>query len=773
MKQVSNQFIETQDRIIRPATKLYFEVNTDITEIANCKDFAPYQLFGFDHNVAPVTSQLNCSNESYYAVVGADVPVGDPNRICAPYRVIGQFPTPDRPVPVGVCNYAEAGEEVFVGCDDNFAQNFYVGFEPITISFVGDYIPKYITIEFYDINDNHWYSLDEIENPTLNKEITYEPISHDFWSVFVRFRFRNDTSGGRYQLNWVRMNRRNPISFVDNIITSVNISEETDLTSQSFPSYEMTVECIDANGLYAPSSNNWAKFAEGTPCYFKAGFELGGITEYVSLFYGKLTQEPDYVSGKVKFKLAFDFGKLSDEMSPSRNGANLNVGDLALDDLFRQFNAYSQGFDVTDIFVDSDDGNNSKTNYYGKVEDARKLIANALGGYITADLNRVLLYNTGKIQYKLPVDYLTRLEQIQCSLENQSKVRTISVVRNENRVSEDHLEVTFDEITMVAGEYLRVYAIIPFYGYAKIVLENSTIPSGVSLNADGEKLLEDGTTKVDLFFYNGSEASVTFTPKATYYKVENTKFTETETLDANAGETYTNDNDLVTNSYIAEKVKRVARLISGMTEQYEIDVVQDFRYEIGDVIRVETERNVFRTCVITGLKFTLPGSKGRVSCRKTFALENLKQAITDAVGAIYFLNSSYVRVGTLTVLVTENGTTIGGAFVDNVNSKTILIVIGGTRYKYTDRIGTETEQSPNIAITDKNKHVWYARSMEYSSTSSTAGYEQKILTLPNYENTTGIDNALAYGAINLIKAAYEAQGMIAPVDYNCEYEILS
>ena len=736
MKQVSEEFENILNQVIRPATKLYFEVNTDVAEVANPTDYEN-ALLNFDLNVAPRVNASDCTNEHYYAIVGDDVPIDDPNRICAPVRILSWYNEPDKSVPVGVSLFTEAGEEAFIGSDANISENFFVAYKPITMSFVGGYIPEFITIEYYDTVDQQWYSTDTIHNANFDKEVSYVPEDRYFWSPFIRLRLQNDDTNGRYQVNWIRLDEREPISFVDNFISSVSISEDTDLTSQSLPIYEMTVECLDVNGEYSPDTDNWKKFSEGSPCFFKMGFAINGITEYVSLFYGKLTQAPDYENKKIKFKTdvnAVGYWKTIER--DSSNNENLNVGDV-IDggEIYVLLNRSPKLFDVIDIFFDEDDKENSLTSYCGIIEEPRKLIANALGGYITFNMNNAILSNTNKIQYKVPVGYLRRYGQIQNSLENQPKVGSISIVRNQNKVSEDYYEIFIGDemggITFPANSYHTVESIIPFFAFSKIEVEGTSgLPSGLRYDSCAEALQNDGTTKVFITFENETNEDIVWFGTLGIVKVDSDKFTETEVLDRNASETYTNDNDLVTNSYIVDKIKRVARFVTDTSEHYEVDVVQDFRHEVGDVIRLETERGKFRTCIITGLKFTLPGSKGHITCRKIFSVQDIPEAQPDAVGLEVWLGEKKLIIDGTPVPNYTGDAVVLASFEDVYENKAVLIVMGATRYIYQETPNSTTQYLFNdLTITDNNKHVWEFRTL-MADLPSSAHSNASIISLP-------------------------------------------
>ena len=190
-----------------------------------------------------------------------------------------------------------------------------------------------------------------------------------------------------------------------------------------------------------------------------------------------------------------------------------------------------------------------------------------------------------------------------------------------------------------------------------------------------------------------------------------------------------------------------------MSNQYEVDVVQDIRYELGDVIRLETQKNVFKTCVITGLKFNFPGSKGHVTCRKIFNIADSSYALSDVI------NAKIVTDGAgITVLEAENGTCVVGKMKWGANY--YFIIVGATKFQ------TSSVVTDNITVTDNNSHVWQFRNFLADGRT----YTFTPVDLGEYDSTK-CDNAYAYGAMTLVMKLYEEQGMTSPVDYDCAYTV--
>jgi len=776
MRTLSENFKAVMDEIIRPQMKLYFEVDTDVFDTVHSQGDG--ETLEFDTTVAPVVIPTDTLNEHYYAVLDDNMPIDDPNRICAPASAETM---PDGvSVPYGITECIEMADEAVIGSTTNYYENFQPFFAPAILSFKGGHIPTTIVVERYNASTSTWSVEQTIDNSDRNEEILYSPlggISHA--ADFRRFKVSQTSGGrtdGRFQFNWIRLKTgaiqtppTEPIVFEYDYISNVNISQATDLTSQTLPSYEMTVECLDVDEVYTPDSSFWEnQFVIGKKCFLKIGYEIGDGIEYIPFFNGKLSAVPSYSMGKITFNVSVDMKDVPDGwdiafVSLAEADLGGNLARWKYIDYIEEhglFNSY-------DVFHGEDDEDTSDCDYYGTVADGgevRQLIANALGCFITAGFNTIDLFNTNDIQYNPPIDYLTRYEQIQCTLDNQPKAGKICITTNENRLSDEYVDITAQVavIEVPAQESVDVDFVIPFYAIAKIEAHNYPTNEFSYDGLVGESLNTDGTTTATLRFTNTTGSTQYLTSvKAKFYKVANQKFEETEIIDASntATDIYTNDNYLITDYYAADKANRVAKFMSDISEQYEVDLIQNFEYEIGDIVRLETREGVFKTCVITGLNFVFPGTSGHATLRRIFAIEDTPEAVLHEANVFISYGESSVLVNADEVNAEHDDAFVLGLMDDYTTATEHIFVLGGTDNVYSD--------ASEVSITDNNNHVWKVIALS----GGTGEPDLPYIQLPPYRAPFVVENALAYGAITLIRKIYEEQGMNAPVDYECAYEI--
>lgn len=769
MRYVSEQFKEKQDRLIRPPLKMWFEIATDV-QMTHwfSTNLAIANLDDFDDSVAPIVKPTGCINEYYYAVVGDGVGVDDPNRMCAPSSNGGVFPTPEHSVPVGVLDFASANEEMLIGSTAQYYYNLISIPYKYTLSFKGGLIPESVRVEVYDADTNTWSTEQTIDNSDLKEEIVYTPLSIQDSGKWRRFWLKNTTKSGRYQLNWLKnitdydYFSNPPIVFANNRITSISVDKDTDLTSQTMPSYEMTVTCLDPDGQYKPETSYWEhQFKENKTCLLKVGYENEIGTEYLDIMYGILTAQPDYEQSKITFKVAVGFnsdgkGRAKLTSLPSAIPPGEEVDSRLFSTLITSL------FTSSDVIKDTTDNTNTKTNHYEYIRtDARQLVANAVGGYIVTRSNEVNLHDTCDIQYKTIDDYLPRYDQIKNTLQSRSKVGTLEITRYENRLASDYKDVEARERVSIPVGSGSAWFVLPAWAYGRTQLINAQAADSSAVVAlltatNPESVSDDGTVTVNISFR--SNTATTIKPIVRFYGVVSTGYQENEEVGSGTGEPYNNDNVLVTNAYVANRVKRVARFMSDVFNQYEVDVMQDLRYEIGDVIRLETKKNVFKTCVITALKFNLPGSTGHVTCRKIFSLMDSAYAVPDPQGSLYvrFPTNGYYYVGK------NDGMAIFGTFT--YSNRCFFYGLGFSTFTKTPY---GTELSLNKKLVDLNGHEWGI--FFYNVDSSYTTNNPCVIELPDYDSSSGA-NANSWGAIELIKALYNEQKMTPPVDYTCTLE---
>lgn len=762
MRYVSEQFKEKQNQLIRPPLKMRFEIATDV-QMTHwfSTNLAIANLDDFDDSVAPIVKPTSCTNEYYYAVVGDGVGVDDHNRMCAADNSGGTFPTPEHSVPIGVLDFASANEEMLIGSTVQYYYNLFSIPYKYTLSFKGGLIPESVRVEVYDTNTNTWSTEQTIDNSELKEEIVYMPLSIQDSDKCRRFWLKNPTKSGRYQLNWLKNNNdydyvsNPPVVFANNRITSISVDKDTDLTSQTMPSYEMTVTCLDPDGQYKPETSYWEhQFKENKTCLLKVGYENEIGTEYLDIMYGILTAQPDYEQSKITFKVAVGFnsdgkGRAKLTSLPSAIPPGEEVDSRLFSTLITRL------FTSSDVIKDTTDNTNTKTNHYEYIRtDARQLVANAVGGYIVARSNEVDLHDTCDIQYKTIDDVLPRYDQIKNTLQSRSKVGTLEITRYENRLASDYKDIEARERVSIPVGSGSAWFVLPAWAYGRTQLINaqaadsSAVVALLTATNPEESFSDDGTVTVDISFR--SNTATTIKPIVRFYGVNSMGYQENEEVGSGTGEPYNNDNVLVTNAYVANRVKRVARFMSDVFNQYEVDVMQDLRYEIGDVIRLETEKNVYKTCVITALKFNLPGSTGHVTCRKIF---NIADSEYSLLGTEDCYLARYNGSPDLKINGTENGYCVLGKLM--YNSKPYLFILGATGITFSKGYYSTT------TITDNNSHAWTG----YSINAEWVKYEIPVFDLGSYDATKEF-NFITYGAKTLIMALYSEQNMSAPVNYS-------
>jgi len=769
MRYISELFREKQNQIIRPPLKLYFEINARKT--SSLKANVAFDEEFFDDSVAPIVRPKLCNNEHYYAVLGDGMPVDDPNRICAPNNYSGISDIPIWSVPYGVTPYVAAGTEYLIGSDTYYKNFVGIPFGG-TLSFKGGLIPQRVVVEKYNPQSSSWAVEQTVYNSNLNEEITFAASAIADAGKYRRFKLYS-TSAGRYQLNWIKNfgSSLESVIFKNRRVISVNIDEETDLTSQTLPSYEITVVCLDPDGTYSPESEYWNnQFKCGMGCIFKAGYESAGIPEYVAMLSGSLKETPKYENKKITFKAAVSFKFVSRGATyplVSIVDNTLAPGDIVDNRLFKDI--MREMFDTYDVFHGEVDEYGSECNYYGVVDgnEIRQLVANAMGCFITAGAGTFDLHNTNDIQYKtFESSYLSRYNQSKNVLDSKPKVGEIRVARNEYTLSEEYIEQEADEaVEIPTGSTVTANYTLSFWAFGKyeLVDAQATDPNAnITVDSFSESMNSDGTTKV--YMHLRSDVATTAQPIFRFYEVKRDEYEETEVVDTNSDENYVNNNLLVANGYNADKVKRVAQFMSDVSSQYEVDVIQDLSLEIGDIIRLETEKNVFKTCIITGMKFTMPGSKGHITCRKVFSPMDSEYIVYDVINKrpLVAVDSGYYDYEIFQT--TKNVCIVAKATFTSGGEHSFFYILGASRM-LEEGTGHEAEYLHYIIFTDDNKHDWkvfYFPAEHHEAVTP-------VMDIGTFDSAAPVNDEAVYGAMRFIMKLYSDQGMTSPINYNSFY----
>jgi hypothetical protein len=137
-----------------------------------------------------------------------------------------------------------------------------------------------------------------------------------------------------------------------------------------------------------------------------------------------------------------------------------------------------------------------------------------------------------------------------------------------------------------------------------------------------------------------------------------------------------------------------------------------------------------------------------------FSITESDNAIDDPVG----LSLSFALTSIEVTEASERAAYIG---VMNTPTTRYIYVLGVEAFEQ-DISGTVTQESYNATLTDLNNHVWkFAYFTIPSGVAINTG--APIIDLPGYDYTKGTSEG-AFGAISLLKAIYQDQGMTAPVD---------
>ena len=130
-----------------------------------------------------------------------------------------------------------------------------------------------------------------------------------------------------------------------------------------------------------------------------------------------------------------------------------------------------------------------------------------------------------------------------------------------------------------------------------------------------ERDLISGVCKYAIYIYATSAAAGANDYTLTLYPIETTSEDISEVVNEE-GENLTIDNPFITSDALVTLCATAAKRIAAWREVYEIDVMENFKLKVGDIVKLNTiyEQNI--PVIITGLQFNIPGPKGHITCRR-------------------------------------------------------------------------------------------------------------------------------------------------------------
>ena len=102
---------------------------------------------------------------------------------------------------------------------------------------------------------------------------------------------------------------------------------------------------------------------------------------------------------------------------------------------------------------------------------------------------------------------------------------------------------------------------------------------------------------------------------ATMYPID-TKVEDVSEVVNDEGENLIIDNPFITSDALVTLCATAAKKIAAWREVYEIDVMENFKLRVGDIVKLNTIYEQDIPVIITGLQFNIPGPKGHITCRR-------------------------------------------------------------------------------------------------------------------------------------------------------------
>lgn len=439
------------------------------------------------------------------------------------------------------------------------------------------------------------------------------------------------------------------------IITNANLinyssNEHADLYSQSRSSFEHTVEFLDIDRLYDPQNpqGKYNNLVLGSCYRIYTGYNINGMfvdaystewntyrpnfylkdlpvwdNEKVTLHFTDIHTFDSNLTTQVPY-IGFNEGVVSKQFAPGLN-ANREKQVLTSMNYYVRFNVGPYQYaDRVDMTIENNAKKLMATTGYlyqdSPIEDVYTLCQNALGCWnygkdvsdISVDdvrdytIDKSVIYDEGLFFNKEPL------------------LKTLTVKKYINTVSDTPL--TYN-VSLQASDFKKWSESDARPYRAELKTDNPLtnivdVRSITSTNANpwiwGVRYETDSVSGVGrwiiyIFVADPNYGAGTYT--ATMYPID-TKVEDVSEVVNEEGENLTIDNPFITSDELVTLCATAAKRIAAWREVYDIDVMENFKLRVGDIIKLDTMYETGIPVIITGLQFNIPGPKGHITCRR-------------------------------------------------------------------------------------------------------------------------------------------------------------
>ena len=423
--------------------------------------------------------------------------------------------------------------------------------------------------------------------------------------------------------------------------------EHADLYSQARSGFEYNVDFLDISHQYDPQNPNgeYSGLVVGSMYVIYKGYNINGmfVDAYSSdndntIQYYYLKDLPTWENEKVTLHLCDDHtfdsnlttqiphlgssdGLVAKKFAPGTGNYDKQV--LTSMPYYIRYVVGPYRF-ASRITMNIDDNTKALMETTGYLHDDR-----AIEDVYTLAQNALGCWNYGKNVSDIDIanikDYTIDNSVIYdqgLSFSKQPQLKTLTIKKYSSKQSSTPLTYS---ITLQASDFEYIGTGTKPYR-AKLKVDNpltnivdATLaapdPSDWTWSIVYERDLVSGVCKYAIYVYATSAAAGAKTYTLNLYPIETTSEDISEVVNEE-GENLTIDNPFITSDALVTLCATTAKRIAAWREVYEIDVMENFKLKVGDIVKLNTiyEQNI--PVIITGLQFNIPGPKGHITCRR-------------------------------------------------------------------------------------------------------------------------------------------------------------
>lgn len=440
----------------------------------------------------------------------------------------------------------------------------------------------------------------------------------DYFQVVISFYYEHSA---RARVSY--FSKSEYFEFTNNEIINLTHDITSSLLNANLPTNDLSVTLWDVGGNYDPSNRSgyYDDIAQSTCMQVYYGYENMMILRSCLYENGMPRYDNHQLTLVFSDILAFtkDTKNICCYPQATTAGDTLSEKETSITQALSVYN-YPEDYGIT-AFGDTTYTTSAVLIDFAKT-DLAQLEAQCIGNILRADRFNPCYFPLSEVISRGVVHKLTDMEFKDGYPTAELKPIPSNIKINKYRYycENESTELVLKQTVTYNGEH-EIYLNGEYNAIAKATLVSATLSVAGTINVTGVGVVPSDTERDGLYIsYTVSgmgstscEATITLN---IYSATGGVSEVVTIKNEVGTDEDMTIDNPLVTNDTVLNNIVDNAKIIYNNRETYTIQVSQDFRIEIGDIVGIDTETEKNIPIVVTELHYALPGRFGSLVGRR-------------------------------------------------------------------------------------------------------------------------------------------------------------